>query len=258
MLTILIVCAVAGLGAGVVTGFAGLSAAVIISPFLITFLGISPYDAVGIALASDVLASAFSAIIYHKQKNIDIKNSIYMMIAVLAATLIGSYIASFFPQTVMGNVSIYLLILMGLKFIIKPSSEESERNKNRSKVWNIIMAVGSGIWIGLICGITGSGGGMNMLIALTIFMGYSLKKAVGTSVFIMTFTALLGAITHFTVSKVASWPVLILCIIFTAIGAVWSSRYANRTDSVKVNRITGIVMVAAGTIMAIIYAISIL
>ena len=56
-----LVCLLAGLGAGLGTGFAGMSAAAVISPMLITFLGMEPYEAVGIALASDVLASAASA-----------------------------------------------------------------------------------------------------------------------------------------------------------------------------------------------------
>ena len=53
-----IICILAGLGAGLGTGFAGMSAAAVISPMLIAFLNMDPYMAVGIALASDVLASA--------------------------------------------------------------------------------------------------------------------------------------------------------------------------------------------------------
>ena len=68
-----IICFLAGIGAGLGTGFAGMSAAAVISPMLITFLNIPPYEAVGIALASDVLASAASAAAYAKNKNIDIK-----------------------------------------------------------------------------------------------------------------------------------------------------------------------------------------
>ena len=48
----------AGMGAGLGTGFAGMSAAAVISPMLITFLGMDPYMAVGIALSSDVLCIA--------------------------------------------------------------------------------------------------------------------------------------------------------------------------------------------------------
>ena len=58
----------AGMGAGLGTGFAGMSAAAVISPMLITFLDIEPYMAVGIALSSDVLASAVSAYTYHKTR----------------------------------------------------------------------------------------------------------------------------------------------------------------------------------------------
>ena len=79
MLTTILVCILAGLGAGLGTGFAGMSAAAVISPMLITFLGMEPYQAIGIALASDVLASAISAWEYHKNKNLDIKNGLVMM-----------------------------------------------------------------------------------------------------------------------------------------------------------------------------------
>ena len=51
----------------------------IFSPVLITFLGMDPYMAVGIALASDVLASAVSAYTYGKNKNLDIRNGLIMM-----------------------------------------------------------------------------------------------------------------------------------------------------------------------------------
>ena len=79
----------AGMGAGLGTGFAGMSAAAVISPMLITFLKMDPYMAIGIALSSDVLASAVSAYIYGKNKNLDIKNGIIMMISVLTFTVVG-------------------------------------------------------------------------------------------------------------------------------------------------------------------------
>ena len=78
-----IICFIAGLGAGIGTGFAGMSAAAAITPMLVTFLGMPAYEAVGIALASDVLASGVSAYTYGKNKNLDIKNGLIMMAAVL-------------------------------------------------------------------------------------------------------------------------------------------------------------------------------
>ena len=50
----------AGLGTGIVPGLAGLSAAVVITPMLVSLCGWASYDAVTVALASDVLASMLS------------------------------------------------------------------------------------------------------------------------------------------------------------------------------------------------------
>lgn len=89
----IIVCFLAGMGAGLGTGFAGMSAAAVITPMLVTFLGMPAYEAVGIALASDVLASAVSAYTYGKNKNLDIKNGLIMMVSVLVFTVVGSYVS---------------------------------------------------------------------------------------------------------------------------------------------------------------------
>lgn len=94
ILITIVVTFLAGMGAGLGTGFAGLSAAAVISPMLITFLNMDPYMAVGIALSSDVLASAISAYTYHKNRNLDLRNGIIMMITVLVLTVVGSFVAS--------------------------------------------------------------------------------------------------------------------------------------------------------------------
>lgn len=44
MIFTILVCFFAGMGAGIGTGFAGMSAAAVISPMLITFLGMDPYQ----------------------------------------------------------------------------------------------------------------------------------------------------------------------------------------------------------------------
>ena len=137
----IIICIIAGLGAGLGTGFAGMSAAVVIAPLLITFLGVDPYLAVGIALASDVLASAASAVMYAKNKNIDIKNGLLMMVSVLLFTFVGSFIASLTSATLMGNFSLFITIILGLKFIIKPVTAPKKRFENLSQKKKYILSI---------------------------------------------------------------------------------------------------------------------
>ena len=120
MLIKFIVCFIAGIGAGLGTGFAGMSAAAVISPMLITFLDMPAYEAVGIALASDVLASAVSAYTYGKNKNLDIRNGVVMMVSVLCFTMVGSWIASQVPNSTMGSFSVFKTLLLGDKYNVKP------------------------------------------------------------------------------------------------------------------------------------------
>ena len=120
VILIILVTFFAGMGAGLGTGFAGMSAAAVISPMLITFLEIDPYMAVGIALSSDVLASAVSAYTYKKNKNLDVKNGLIMMVSVLIFTVVGSYISSLVPSRTMGNFSVFMTFILGIKFIVKP------------------------------------------------------------------------------------------------------------------------------------------
>ena len=65
----------------------------------------------GIALASDVLASAVSAYTYGKNKNLDIRNGVVMMVSVLCFTMVGSWIASHVPNSTMGSFSVFMDIL---------------------------------------------------------------------------------------------------------------------------------------------------
>ena len=153
----------AGMGAGLGTGFAGMSAAAVISPVLITFLGMDPYMAVGIALASDVLASAVSAYTYGKNKNLDIKNGLVMMFTVMIFTFVASYLASFIPSTTMGGFSTFMTMLLGIKFIVKPVMTTKETIAATDPKKRIIQSIICGIIIGCICGFVGAGGGMMML-----------------------------------------------------------------------------------------------
>lgn len=246
-----LICFIAGMGAGLGTGFAGLSAAAVISPMLITFLGFDAYEAIGIALASDVLASAVSAYTYGKSKNIDIKNGIVMLISVLVFTLIGSFIASHVPNGAMGNFSKFMTLLVGLKFIFKPITKTNEIEKNADNAKKNIKSIICGALVGFICGFVGAGGGMLMLLILTSVLKYDLKTAVGTSVFIMTFTALTGAVSHFAIGGKPNLLIMILCVLFTFIWARIGARWANKADVKKLNRVTGIVLTILGIIMFI-------
>ena len=252
MLFKFIICFLAGIGAGLGTGFAGMSAAAVISPMLITFLGMEPYTAVGIALASDVLASAVSACTYGKNGNLDVRNGLVMMFTVLAFTLVGSWISSLVPSTAMGGFSVFMTFLLGIKFLVKPVMTTREAMQNVSPKKRLVQSVLCGMLIGFICGFVGAGGGMMMLLILTSVLGYELKTAVGTSVFIMTFTALTGAVSHFAIGGAPDVWCLVFCVLSTLLWARIAAKFANKASPIVLNRATGAVLAVLGAVMVLV------
>ena len=147
----------------------------------------------------------------------------------------------------MGNFSKFSMLLMGIKFIVKPVMAAKESNIQRTKKQAIIQSLICGIPIGLICGFIGAGGGMMMLLILSTVLGYELKTAVGTSVFIMTFTALTGAISHFAIDDgITDYSILILCVAFTLIAARITAKFANKTTPKVMNRALGFGLLIMG------------
>lgn len=243
------ICFVAGIGAGLGTGFAGMSAAAVIAPMLITFLDVPAYQAVGIALASDVLASGVSAYTYYKNKNLDIRNGLVMMAAVLVFTLVGSLLASLLPSAAMGTFSMGMTLLLGIKFILKPVMTTKEKMQEISPQRRCIQSIFCGMVIGLICGFVGAGGGMMMLLILTAVLGYELKTAIGTSVFIMAFTAFTGAASHFVIGGMPDILITVFCILSTLLWARIAAKFANTASPKTLNRAVGIVLTILGGVM---------
>lgn len=207
----------AGLGAGVVTGLAGLSAAVVITPMLVSLCGWESYDAVTVALASDVLASMLSAYTYYKNKNIALRRGGLVTVTAFLGTIAGSYCGFLFSRHSpdgLGYISMLTTVFLGVKFLVKPIS----------------------------------GGGILMLTVFSLVLGYNLKVAVGTSTMIMTLVALTGAVSHISLgARIFPLPMAVV-VLSCLLGAVVSAKFANRCEIARLNRIVGIVLALLGIV----------
>lgn len=247
----IIVYVIAGLGAGVLTGFCGISAAVIVTPALVSLCGFDAYQAVGVAMASDVIASAATAYSYGKHGNIRIKDALILMAVVLAFTFVGSWLGDLIPHQALGTISVFITPLMGLKFLFLPTTNLGNVLGRQSKRDLIIETLFVGAGIGLIAGFAGAGGGEMLLFALTTLLAYEVKEAVGTGVFIMAFIALVGCVSHIYIGGWPDMTAFVICIIGNFTGAVFAARIANKLTSATLNRIIGIFLSASGLIMLV-------
>ncbi|MBQ7308087.1 MAG: TSUP family transporter [Clostridia bacterium] len=250
---------IASLGAGIGTGLAGLSAATVMVPILIvlcpSFSGeFGVYQATCIALASDILGSAVTTFVYIKNKKINLKMGWIMLLCILVMCSVGSYVAYLAGNVVLGNFTLFLTLCIGIRFLIKPDSQKKGGVVKELKmgIKEIIISVFFGLTIGFGTGFVGTGGGMMMLAVFTMFLGMELKTAVGTSTFIMTFTALIGSVSHILISPsilIEKWDVMLICIVVATISSLVSAKFANKVDNKTVGVVTGAVLTILGALM---------
>ena len=251
---------IASLGAGIGTGLVGISAATVMVPIMIvlcpSFAGkMGVYQSTAIALMSDVLGSAGTSYIYIKNKNIDIKRAMIMFVCIITMCILGSFVASLVGDVVLGTFTLVAILIVGIRFLLKPDTTKEALNRNQ-KLTNkeIILSLLFGLLIGFGTGFQGSGGGMMMLIAFTLLLGMSRKKAIGTSTFIMTFTALIASISHVIIDPniiFEKWKVIIVCAIVTTLSSIVAAKFANKFEDKIVSITTGTILTGLGIMLII-------
>lgn len=254
---------IAALGAGIGTGLAGLSAATVMVPVLIvlcpSFSGeTGAYQATAIALASDILGSAVTTYTYAKHKNIDLRRGWIMLVCILGMCTIGSYVAFLAGNVVLGSFTLFLTFCIGIRFLVKPDTSRKDQAAKGEKLdlKGIAISLFFGLTIGFGTGFVGTGGGMMMLVVFTVFLGMELKTAVGTSTFIMTFTALIASVSHILIHPaiiLEKWPVMLICIAVATAASLISARFANRVNNRTIGLVTGAVLTVLGGSMLLLY-----
>lgn len=257
---------VAATGAGVSTGLAGLSAAAVMVPILIVlcpaFAGTGgAYQATAIALASDVLASVASSLVYLKNKNVDFRRSWIVMVCVVAMSVAGSIAASFTGNVVLGTFSLVLCIFIGLRFLIQPDPKGRNLVPKGAALDKkaVALSILFGIAIGFVVGYVGSGGGLMMLLVFTMFLGMDRKTAVGTSTLTMSVTALIAFASHAVLDNqilLEHWDVLIICGGVATVAALVSAQFANKVNNKVVGLVTGAVLTVLGIVLIILHFVA--
>lgn len=242
-----------GLAGGVLTGMAGLTAAMVLTPILCGVCGWSGYDAVTLSLIANVPSAMVTCYTFYKNGNIEMKRGMPVAIVSFVGAVVGSYLGYLFSMVSENGISYFVIIsnlFMALKFFLptKPKKENltaAEQRKARNKT---IIALILGFLIGIECGFMGSAGGALMLMVLTMVLGMETKLAVGTSSMVMTLVALTGAVSHVAMGAAVDLIPSIVVTLMCTIGAVGSARFANKVDEKVLNRTAGIVLILVSVV----------
>ena len=216
-------------------GHAGASAYIAV----MTLFDLPPVVIKPTALTLNIFVSSFTSFRYIKSNFFNKTLFLYLSVGSVPAAFIGGRIN--LPSHVYKPVIGVLLLLSGVRFLVQAmQSDKAHRQVNKP------LAVFIGACVGLLSGITGTGGGI-FLSPLIIWLGWvSVKQASGTVaafIFVNSTAGLLGNLQS-TSSLPSELPVFLVAVL---LGAFIGTRFGiKRFSSVGVKRALGVVLLIAG------------
>lgn len=218
---------IAALFIGLLLGLMGGGGSIVTVPVLVYLMHFSPVVATGYSLFVVGSTSAVGASMYWKRGLIDFKTALSFGVpASIAVYLTRQFIIPAIPEKMfeIGSFhitkSIFLMLLFAIILImasmsmIKGRKQIEKDFKKRNIIQRSVLLQGLGI--GFLTGMVGVGGGFMIVPALVILSGLSMKKAVGTSLLIMSANSLIGFLGDIFRSDI-EWKFL---IIFTTISII--------------------------------------
>lgn len=248
-----------GLVAGNVTGLIGASGVMVVVPAFI-LIGCPPADAIGASLFIDTVASLIVAWTYHQNKNLAVKEGVWIALGSIAGAQCGSYLAAAIPPVGLSSsfnvflaLSALVLWLYGKRTIVP----DAEGLVARWRIGGLVAALRSrprlfgaalGVVVGVISGLLGAGGGIMILLILVFVMRFGMHEGIGTSTLIMAFTAASGAIGH-AVSRNLPIGIAVVGSVGTVIGGRISATYANKVNEKSLSRVAAALFAALSVAM---------
>ena len=276
-----------GLGAGILSGFAGVGGAFIVTPALI-ILGFPANFAVGTSLTWVMGNSVVGALRHRKLGNVDTKLGLVLLVAAMSGMEVGVKILNWtrdigLADEVVLSISICMLLIVGVYTLLECSARKRQLDKMLARgeklppamraaylsqklqsinippmlhfaksgviisLWIIVLV---GFLIGMLAGLIGVGGGFIMVPSLVYLIGLPSFMAVGTDLFQIIFSAAYGCVRHTMSGNVIIFASLIM-IVASSIGVQFGALVTRYVRGVSLRCILGIsiLLFAVGTIL---------
>ena len=242
---------------GLVLGLTGGGGSILTVPILVYLMSISPVTATAYSLFIVGTTSTFGAIQNYRKNLVDIKNGfIFAIPSFVAVYLTRKYIVPEIPKIILESPILitkdtFLMLFFAVIMIFGALSvlKKKSQNTNNEEKRNLILIGIQTFTIGIIIGLVGAGGGFLIIPSLILFAKLPMRKAVGTSLFIIAMNSLVGFIGDMQ-NLVIDWMFLAT---FTAISVVgifigmYLTKYTNENQLKKI--FAYFVLLMAGIIM---------
>ena len=239
---------------GLVLGLTGGGGSILTVPILVYLMSVSPVTATAYSLFIVGTTSTFGAIQNYRKNLVDIKNGfIFAIPSFIAVYLTRKFIVPRIPEIIIESpilitkntfLMLFFAVIMifGALSVLKKKSQDNNNEEKR----NLILIGIQTFTIGIIIGLVGAGGGFLIIPSLILFAKLPMRKAVGTSLFIIAMNSLVGFIGDVQ-NLVIDWVFLLTFSAISVVGifiGMYLTKYTNESQLKKIFAYFVLVMAA--------------
>ena len=239
---------------GLVLGLTGGGGSILTVPILVYLMSVSPVTATAYSLFIVGTTSTFGAIQNYRKNLVDIKNGfIFAIPSFIAVYLTRKFIVPRIPEIIIESpilitkntfLMLFFAVIMifGALSVLKKKSQDNNNEEKR----NLILIGIQTFTIGIIIGLVGAGGGFLIIPSLILFAKLPMRKAVGTSLFIIAMNSLVGFIGDVQNLEI-DWLFLLTFSVISVVGifiGMYLTKYTNESQLKKIFAYFVLVMAA--------------
>jgi uncharacterized membrane protein YfcA len=231
---------------GVSLGLIGSGGSILTVPILVYIMGVEPVLATAYSLFIVGATALVGGVQSARQGRVDFKTAIIFGIpSIIAVYATRALIVPLIPDHVFTAFGfevtkpILLMILFAIVMVaasismIKPQKKTAEVEENAPMVYNYPMILLEGAVVGVLTGLVGAGGGFLIIPALVLLAKMPMKKAVGTSLFIIAAKSLIGFTGDLKGSEIIDWKLLGFFTAASIVGIIIGILLAKRIPGEK-------------------------
>jgi len=168
-------------------GIMGGGGSILTVPILVYVLKMDPKESIALSLAIVGITSLVGVFNHFRAGNIKLKVAALFAPFAMIGTFLGAKISKFMTAEV--QLILFAIIMLLASVLMIKGRKETEAEEKEIKIFFLAIQA---IVVGIVTGLVGVGGGFLIVPALVLLTGLDMKKAVGTSLFIIALNSFSG------------------------------------------------------------------
>lgn len=214
---------------GVLTGLAlgvfGSGGGIVVVPALIYLLHLPPKEAIAMGLGIIAITAVLSAWDHWRAGNVDLRAAGTFGPLGVAGTYAGARLGATVPVTF--QLGLFAVVMYAAAYRMLRKKAGVHQMTERSDTARVVLLIVSGIGVGLLAGVVGVGGGFLIVPAMVLLAGIPMKRAIGTSLAVVSLNSLSGFVGYLG-SVTVNYSIMGAFAAVTVLSSLTGARLARR------------------------------